>query len=184
VSRKHPDRYVMRSAGSVIAFWVVAAALVVVVGIPLVGANWPVLSFLFAPSLFLAWLFWIVLYRPSVRYDQTQAVIVNIGRRHVLPWGHVTNIHQGINLIFELDAGKSIQAWGVPAPRRPGIIGSAIDRRTRPSTDLHHDAELLDSIRRSITPTSDPVVSTWEFVPLIIGLVLAIAVAVEFIIGV
>jgi hypothetical protein len=184
VSRKYPDRYVMRSASSVIAFWVGAGVLLVVIAIPLVQANWRVLSFLLAPALLLAWMFWIVLYRPAVRYDPARAVVVNIGRSHVLPWGHVTNVHQGIGMIFDLDSRRPIQAVGVPAPRRPGIIAGSIDRRTRPTSDLHHEAEILDGVRRAALAASDPIESSWDVVPLVIGAVLVVAVVLEFLIGI
>jgi hypothetical protein len=184
MTRKQPDRYVMRSASAVIAFWVGTVVLLVVVGVPLARADWRLLGFLLGPSLLLIWMFWVVLYRPAVRYDPARAVVVNIGRKHVLPWGHVTNVRQGIGMMFDLDTGKTIQASGVPAPRRPGIIAGAVDRRTRPTHDLNHDSDILDGVRRSASPATEPVVSTWDVVPLVIGAVLVVAVVLEFAIGV
>jgi hypothetical protein len=174
----------MRSATAVIAFWAGAVVLLVVVGIPLVQANWRVFGFLLPPSLLLVWMFWIVLYRPAVHYDPTKAVVVNIGRRHVLPWGHVTRLRQGIGMLFDLDTGKSVQALGVPAPRRPGIIMSAVDRRTRPTQDINYDADILDGVRLSAASSSEPVASTWDTIPLVIGAVLVVAVGIELAIGI
>jgi hypothetical protein len=184
VSRRHPDRYVIRSASTVVAFWIGIAVVLVVVGTPIILLDWRQFGILVAPALLFAWILWMVLYRPSVHYDSTRAVVVNIGRTHVLPWGHVTNVHQGIGMIFDLDAGKPVVAAGAPSPRRPGIIAGAIDRRTRPSFDLHHEADLLDSVRGAAAVSSDPVVSTWDAVPLLIGAVLAVAVVVEFAVGI
>jgi hypothetical protein len=183
VTRKRPDRYVLRSATSVISFWVGAAVMLVVVGIPLVQADWSLVRILLAPSLLLVWLFWIVLYRPSVRYDSALAIVVNIGRTHVLPWGHVVHLRQGLGLMFELDTGKTVQAVGVPAPRRRGIIGSVIDRRTRPTQEFHQDVDILDGVRQSATSSSVPVASTWDIIPLAIGGVLLVAVIIEFAVG-
>jgi hypothetical protein len=87
-------------------------------------------------------------------------------------------------MMFDLDTGKTIQASGVPAPRRPGIIAGAVDRRTRPTHDLNHDSDILDGVRRSASPATEPVVSTWDVVPLVIGAVLVVAVVLEFAIGV
>jgi hypothetical protein len=173
----------MRSGGSVVAFWVGAVVMLVVVGIPFVQADWSLLWLLLAPSLLLTWLFWIVLYRPAVHYDQARALVVNIGRKHVLPWGHVMHLRQGIGLMFDLDSGKTVQAQGVSAPRRPGIIAGAIDRRTRPTEDFHHQADILDGVRLSAPSSSEPVSSTWDVIPLLIGAVLVIVVVVEVLIG-
>jgi hypothetical protein len=170
----------MRAATAVITFWVGAAVMLVVVGIPLVQADWSLFWSLLPPALFLAWLFWIVLYRPAVHYDRAGAIVINIGRKHVLPWSHVTHLRQGIGLRFELDTGTTVQAWGVPPPRRTGIIAGAIDRRTRPTQDFHHDADVLDAMRASAPKGSEPVMSTWETVPLVIGAVLVGALVLEF----
>jgi len=86
-------------------------------------------------------------------------------------------------MIFELDIGKPVIAYGVPAPRQAGNIASSIDRRTRPAFDLNRDADLLEGVRRSATPSSDPVVSRWEVVPLSIGAVLAVVLLVEVALG-
>jgi hypothetical protein len=174
----------MRSVSAVITFWVGAAVMLVVVGIPLVQADWSLLRFLLGPALLLTWLFWIVLYRPAVHYDQARAVVVNIGRTHVLPWGHVAHLRQGIGLMFDLDAGKTVQALGVPAPRRSGIIGSAIDRKTRPTQEFHHDADVLDGVRAAAPESSEPVTATWDTVPLVVGAVLVVAVVLEFALGI
>ena len=176
-------RYTFRAASAVITFWVGIAALVVIVGSPVVNRDWSVLGFTLGPSLVLAWLLWIALYRPAVHYDDARVVVVNIGRRHVIPWGHVTNVRQGIGMIFELDASKPVVAYGVPAPRQAGNIASTIDRRTRPAFDLNRDADLLDGVRRSATPSSDPVVSKWEVVPLSIGAVLVVGLIIEVALG-
>jgi hypothetical protein len=169
----------MRSGGSVAAFWVGVVVLAVAVGIPLVQADWHLFGILLAPALLLAWLFWIVLFRPAVHYDDDAAMVINIGRKHLLPWSHVTGIRQSLSLVFELDAGKPIQAYGVPSRRPPGNIASAIDRRTRPTQNFHQDAEVLDSLRESAAVSSEPVASGWDTVPLAIGAVLVVAVAME-----
>lgn len=177
-------RYTMRSPSAVITFWVGVVVLAVIVGAPILSGDWRVFGFAIGPSMLLAWLLWIALYRPALHYDEARAVVVNIGRTHVLPWSRVTDVRQGIGLLFALDAGGTITAHGVPAPRPPGNIASAIDRRTRPRYDLNHDADLLESVRRSATPSSDPVVSTWDVIPLLIGAVLVVALAVEIALGV
>ena len=176
-------QYTFRAASAVVTFWVGIAVLVVIVGSPVANQDWSVAAFVLGPSLLLAWMLWIALYRPAVHWDDARVVVVNIGRQHVLPWGHVTNVRQGIGMIFELDAGKPVIAYGVPAPRQAGNIASSIDRRTRPAFDLNRDADLLEGVRRSATPSSDPVVSRWEVVPMSIGAVLVVVLIVEVALG-
>jgi hypothetical protein len=177
-------RYTIRSVSAVITFWIGVVALFVVVGAPLLSGDWRVFGFAIGPSLLLAWILWIALYRPAVHYDDARAVVVNIGRTHVLPWAQVTGVRQGIGLLFDLVAHTTITAYGVPSPRPTGNIASAIDRRTRPAHDLNRDAELLEGFRGSATPSSDPVVSSWDVIPLTIGAVLGVAVAVELALGI
>ncbi len=176
-------RHVVRSAGAVIPFWIGAVILAVVVGTPLVLADWRLFGFVIAPALLLAWVLWFILYRPAVHYDDAGAVVINFGRVHVLPWARVTSIRQGISLVFDLDTGKPVSAFGAPAPRRTGNVMSNFDRRTRPVESFHREAELLDGFRLAAAPDSAPVTTHWDAVPLVIGAVLLLAVAVEVAIG-
>ena len=180
-SSRRRDGYVLRSVGSQVGFWIGVAILVVVVGTPIVRADWRVLAFVVAPALLLAWLLWMVLYRPSLRYDAERAVIVNIGRVHVIPWARVTAVRQRLGLEFELDTGRRVTAVGVPPPRRPGNVESLLDRRTRPAYDFHRDAQLLDGVRQAAPPGPGSVVSRWDIIPLAIGALLVAAVVVEIV---
>jgi len=177
-------RYVVRSASTVIPFWIGVVVLAGVIAIPLVQADWHLLRFVIGPALLLAWVLWFVLYRPAVHYDAERAVVVNFGRIHVLPWSHVTGVRQGISLVFELDAGKPISAFGAPAPRRTGNVAGNFDRRTRPVESFHREAELLDGARQAAAPSAEPVSVRWDVIPLAIGAVLALAVIIEFVVQV
>ncbi len=176
--------YVVRSASAVIPFWIGIVVLAAVVGTPLVQLDWHLFVFTLAPALLLAWILWFVLFRPAVRYDADKAVVINFGRVHVLPWAHVTHVRQGISLVFDLDVGKPVSAFGVPAPRRTGNVMGNIDRRTRPVESFHREAELLDGFRLAATTGSAPVTTRWDLIPLAIGAALAVAVALEVAIGV
>ncbi len=173
-------RYVLRPASTAVAFWVGAVVLAVVVGTPLVTGDWRLFLFVLPPALLLAWLLWIVLYRPAVHYDSDGAVIVNIGRIHQVPWSQVASLRQGVNLIFTLESGRFINAWGVPAPRRPGNVMSNFDRRSRIPYDVDRNVEVLEAFRASAAPSPHPVSQRWDTVPLAVGGVLLIVVALEF----
>jgi hypothetical protein len=176
--------YVVRSASAVLPFWIGLVVLAVVLGTPLALADWHLFGFAIGPALLLAWILWFVLYRPAIHYDAARAVVINFGRVHVLPWGHVTHIRQGISLVFDLDAGKPVSAYGAPAPRRTGNVMGNFDRKTRPVETFHREAELLDGFRRGAAPDAAPVTVSWDVIPLVIGGILAIVVLVEVLIGI
>jgi hypothetical protein len=182
--KKRAGEYTLRSGSSVVVFWIGAVVMAVVIATPLVMANWRVFAFAIAPALLLTWVLWIVLYRPAVRYDASGAVVVNIGRTHVLPWNRVTRIRQRLGIDFDLDDGGVVKAVGVPPPRRPGNLASNFDRRTRPVYDFSRNAEILEGFRVAAAPVEESVVSTWDLIPLAIGAVLIIAVVLDALIGI
>lgn len=178
-------RYTVRSAGAVIPFWIGVVVLAVVAVTPIVNRDWRVAGFAVPVAVLLAWALWMILYRPAVHYDSSRAVVINIARVHVLPWGHVTRVRQGIGLIFDLDAGKPVTAIGAPAPRRSGNVMSNFDRRTRPPEEsFNRDSDLLEGVRRAAPPDPAPVTAAWDTVPLVIGAVLVAAVVVVIAIGI
>jgi hypothetical protein len=185
MSRKNrTDEYVLRSSSSVAVFWIGAALMAILIGTPLVRADWRVFAFAVAPALLLTWVLWIMLYRPAVRYDASRAIVINIGRTHVLPWPRVTGIRQRLGIEFDLDSGGVVKAVGVPPPGRPGNLASMLDRRTRPVHDVTRNAEILESVRVAARPGDEPVVSRWDVLPLVIGSALIVAVAVEVLFGI
>ncbi len=182
--KKAPDEYTLRSGSSVVVLWIGTIVLAIVVVVPLASGQLRLFAFAVAPALLLIWGLWIALYRPAVRYDSHRAVIVNIGRTHVVPWPRVGGIRQGIGLDFQLVDGGVVKAVGVPPPRRTGNVASMFDRRTRPVEDLTHNADLLESVRVSAAPGDEPVVSQWDVVPLAIGAALIVAIVVEVLVGI
>lgn len=182
--KKRTGEYTLRSGSSVIVFWLGVAVMAILVATPLARADWRVFAFVLAPALVVTWVLWIALYRPAVRYDESRAVVVNIGRTHVLPWHRVTGVRQSLGVDFELDGGRVVKAVGVPPPRRPGNLARNFDRRTRPAYDFNRNAEILEGFRVAAAPTDESVVSRWDAIPLAIGAVLIIAVVIEVFIGI
>jgi hypothetical protein len=124
------------------------------------------------------------LYRPSVRYDAERAIVVNIGRTHVVPWGRVVVVQQRLSLDLRLDDGRIVKAVGVAPPRRPGNVVSNFDRRNRLEYDFNRNADVLEGYRIAAPSTTEPVTSRWDVIPLVIGAVLVVAVVVEIVVGV
>jgi hypothetical protein len=54
-------------------------------------------------------------------------VIVNIGRITEVPWARVVDIRRKLQLVFELDDARRVEAWGSPFAGR---------KRTDPDTSL------------------------------------------------
>ncbi len=176
---KRTGEYTLRSGSSVVVFWIGAVVMAVVIATPLARSDWRVFVFAVAPALLLVWALWIALYRPAIRYDARRAVVVNMGRTHVLPWPRVAGVRQRLGIDFELDSGRVVKAVGVPPPRRLGNVASNFDRRTRPAYDFNRNADILDSFRVAAAPDDESVVSRWDAIPLIIGAVLVVVVVVE-----
>lgn len=174
----------MRGTSSVVAFWVGTAICAIVVGTPIVRWDGRLLAFVLAPALLLLWLLWIVLYRPSIRYDAARAVVVNIGRTHTVPWGRVVVVQQRLGLDLRLDDGRIIGAVGIGPPRRPGNVLSGLDRRDRLEYDFDRNAKVLEGYRIAAASTTDAVTSRWDVIPLLSGAVLLVAVVVEIVVGV
>jgi hypothetical protein len=173
------NEYTLRSGSSVLAFWAGAVIIAIVLGVSIVLADWQGVALILLPALLVVWVLWMGLYRPAIRYNESRAVVVNMGRTHLLPWARVETVRQRIGLDFELEGGRIVTAAGVPPPRRVGNVASAFDRRTRPTNYYNTNSEILESVRVAAAPADAPVVSRWDVLPLAIGAVLVIAVAVE-----
>jgi hypothetical protein len=183
--RAKPHRYTLRSSSSAFGFILGAVVLLVLVGAPLVLGQWRLFGFVLAPALLLAWVLWVVLYRPAIHYDEREVVVVNVGRVHVVPWSRVVGLRQRFSLEFELDTGrKPLQAWGVQPPRRAGNIASNFDRKARTPPDPDRYVRVLEGFREGAAPSAEPVSVRWDLIPLLIGVVLIVAVVVEIAIGV
>ncbi|MGN6325170.1 PH domain-containing protein [Pseudolysinimonas sp.] len=179
-----PHRYTIRSSSSALGFWLGAAVLVVLVGAPLVMAEWRVVGFVLPPALLLGWALWLFLYRPAVHYDEREIVVVNVGRVHTVPWSRVVRIRQRFSLELDFASGRPLQAWGVQPPRRAGNVASMFDRRSRTPPDPDRYVHVLEGFRENAEPGDAPVTRRWDVVPLAIGAVLIAAVIVEIAIGV
>ena len=178
-----PRRYVLRPASTAVTFWVGVVVLAIIAATPAATGSWRVFAFVLPLALFLIWLLWVVLYRPAVHWDKNEVVIVNIGRIHVLPWARVFALRQGINLIFTLHGGRTISAWGAPAPKGPGNLVSNFDRGSRLERNVDRNVEVLDGYLLSAAPSEEQVTSRWDVVPLAIGGVLLLAVVVDLAFG-
>ena len=74
------------------------------------------------------WAAWMLLVRPSIRVRPDRAVVVNVGRITEVPWARIVDIRRRLQLILDLDDGRSVEAWGSPFPKR-GLAGRGLPGR-------------------------------------------------------
>lgn len=91
-------------------------------GDALVRGSWVAVARLAGPALLVVWAAWMLLVRPSIRVLRDRAVVVNIGRITEVPWVRVIDIRRRLQLVLDLDDGRSLEAWGSPFPPR-GLAG-------------------------------------------------------------
>jgi len=109
----------LRAGSSVATFVVVAGVVVVLLVDAVLRGNWPVASRIAGAGALIVWAAWMLLFRPSIRVRSDRAIVINVGRITEVPWARVVDIRRRLQLIVELDDGRTIEAWGSPfAPRR------------------------------------------------------------------
>jgi hypothetical protein len=184
VARAPRHSYVLRDTATSVVFWLGAALGIILVGDPLLRGDVALFART-APFVALAlWLMFVVMFHPHIRYDEERAVVTNIGRVHELPWSRVVTVRQTLNLGFELDDGRRISAVGVTAARGRGLILSGLTKGKLGvgSEEFHQHADALRPLQEAAARSDAPVVSRWDTVPLVIGAVLALAVAVDLVV--
>jgi hypothetical protein len=186
MSRARPHSYVVRDTGTSVAFWLVVAVGVVIVGDSVFRGDLGRAAATAAVVALVLWVAAMVLFHPHIRYDDQRVVVTNIGRIHEIPWSRVATVRQNLSLTIELDNGRRIQASGVTAPRDRGLIMGTLTRGKlgAGSADFHKYADALRLLHDGATTSDSPVVSRWDLRALAIGGVLALAVAVVIVVAV
>ena len=178
--------YLVRDTGTSVAFWLVVAVGVVIVGDSVIRANLGQIAATASIVALVLWVVFMVLFHPHVRYDDARAVVTNIGRIHEIPWSRVVAVRQSLSLTFELDDGRRIRASGVTAPRDRGLIMGTLTRGKlgAGSLEFHKYADALRLLQDGATAADSPVVSRWDVRALAIGAALALAVLVVIIVAI
>ena len=178
--------YLVRDTGTSVAFWLVVAVGVVIVGDSVIRGNLGQIAATASIVALVLWVVFMVLFHPHVRYDDARAVVTNIGRIHEIPWSRVVAVRQSLSLTFELDDGRRIRASGVTAPRDRGLIMGTLTRGKlgAGSLEFHKYADALRLLQDGATAADSPVVSRWDVRALAIGAALALAVLVVIIVAI
>ena len=186
MTRLKTRSYVVRDTGVSVAFWLVVAVGVLIVGDSVSRGNlWQLAATASIVGLVL-WAVGMVLFHPHIRYDEEQVVVTNIGRIHELPWSRVVAVRQNLSLTFELDDGRRIVAHGVTAPRDRGLVMGTLTRGKlgAGSADFHKYADALRLLQDGSAAGATTVVTRWDLRALAIGAVLALAVVAVILVAV
>ena len=180
-----PRSYVVRDTGTSIAFWLVVAVGVAIAGDSFFRGDVGRALGTAAVVALVLWTVGMVLFHPHIRYNDTRAVVTNIGRIHEIPWSRVVAVRQNLTVNFELDDGRRLRATGVTAPRDRGLLLGSLTRGKlgAGSTDFHRYADALRVVHEEAKTSDTPVVSRWDVRALALGAVLALAVIVEIIVA-
>lgn len=166
-----------------LGFWLGAGVIVLVGSTPMWSGNWAFALFSMPAAAVFVWLLWILLYRPALRYDEQRVVVWNIGRIHVLPWSHIDEVQQALNIVFVLNDGTRVIAQGTPTPKRRSSIERAITpRRKETAADVDGDVVVLESFRQNATSSTEPVQHTWDRVAWLIGVGVAAVLVISSVI--
>jgi hypothetical protein len=108
----------LRAGSSVAVFALVAVGATVLFGDAAIRGSWPVAVRTAAIALLVVWAAWLLLFRPSIRVRADRAVVVNVGRITEVPWARIVDVRRRLQLVLDLDDGRSLECWGSPFPRR------------------------------------------------------------------
>ena len=177
---------VPRPLSSLIGFWAVAIFAALLVGDTLVGLHWAAFFTWLVPAALVVWLLWLVLYRPIILFDNSHIVVVNPFRIVEAPWGHVTAVRQRLQIMLDLDDGKTVTCWASPFPekpgrRRPSSYGTGGGPPSRVDFSRPLESMRLGALASSVDRKEErPITRRWDWVAIGIGGVLILACVIEF----
>ncbi|MFM6973929.1 MAG: hypothetical protein ACKOXM_02105 [Agromyces sp.] len=187
ISRNSPKRllgspsYTIRSTGSVVAFWIAAAGLILTSAWTVVRGDWSLAVFALPLSALLIWSMWVLLHQPKIQYDDDRVIIVNFCRTHIIPWVSVRRVEPRFGLTFWLVDDRRIQAVGAPTPRRSNLMptrSNGVSGRT-----YDGDVSVLNGFCDAAIDRGHVIEQRWERRQLWVGGTLAALVAVSSLVG-
>lgn len=178
------ERLVLRSRSAYLLFGLVALIVVAMAVDGFVrGAAWQTLLVL--PWLVaILWFIYLVLLRPCAVVDAQGVTVVNVFRRHRIPWPRLAEVVSRYQLTLTRDDGRRVSSWGAPttgvgggrfgASRLPGMR-SLVARPTPTGGTL---SALEDMRARWAASAPDvPARSSWEWWTIAVSVLVAAACA-------
>lgn len=167
-STEQRERLVLRARSAYLLFGLVAI-IVVAMAVDGFARGATSQTLLVLPWLVaILWFVYLVLLRPCVVVDTNGLTVVNIVRRHRIPWPRLSTVSSRYQLTFTLDDGRTVSSWGAPA----GVRRS----RERP-TATAGARNALEAMRARWSPgaADAPARSTWEWWPIVVSAVVVAA---------
>jgi hypothetical protein len=162
-----------RATSTVVSFWVLVGFATLLIGDSVLRGAWPTVVAFLPPVLLVLWVFWLLLWRTSVRAESDRVIVRNLLRVHEVPWSRVSEVWQRGQVVLELDDARRVTCWGAPFPPKPGIPRRVRQAKAgRPPVTF---IDLLGAYRRSAPPSAEPTRRRWDLVALAPGAVLAVA---------
>ena len=159
-----------------VAFAFIAVAVSVLLGDAAVRGSWSDAARGAGPAALAVWAGWLLLVRPSIRVLPDRAIVFNVGRITEVPWTRVVDIRRRLQLIFDLDSGRSLEAWGSP------FLSKRSSARTSAAAD-----PVLDVLRGAWMSARDgedaPVVRRPDTIALVLGGAAVVAALLSIAVG-
>ena len=155
----------LRAASSLFAFWAVVGIVTFLMGDAVVRGAWGFVGRWMPLALLIIWVFWVMLWRSSIRLERERVTVTNLLRVHVVPWSQIVEVRQGPQIRLDLRGGTHIDCWGGPFPPRPGF------RRQVPENTA---VELMESTRESAPRSAEVLRAYWDVPALAVGGILLV----------
>lgn len=176
-----PSAHVLRATSATIALIVAGVAAVLLLGDAIVRAG--ILEMLrLTPWVLLAvWGVYVLMYASHIAYDREGATVQNYLRRTRMPWARVSDVGLRWQVVFTLDSGDTVPAFGGPVAGRPGRAERRTDRssaRAVPAA-LRELGELRDAWQAAEPAAGggQPVERSWDL-PALAALAVIVVAAV------
>jgi hypothetical protein len=133
-ARPRSERIVLRPASALWTFGIVAAFLLWLLTDAVIRGAWEYALSALPWLLLILWVVYVLLLRPCVALGPDGITIVNVFRRHRIPWKLVDDFTTRFSLLVRLTDGRAIRSWGAPSTGidRPFQTGSPDSRFVAP----------------------------------------------------
>jgi hypothetical protein len=142
------------------------------------------------------WVIYLLLARSCVILLPGTLEVVNVLRRHVVPWNAIDHLYTRYQLVITLRGGRRISSWGTPAggvdrshgfgdrltsirSRRSGFDWTPPPQRPSPSQVVERFMEDWPGV---VVPDQPDLVSTWDTVPVIVTVALILLSAADLLV--
>lgn len=179
------SRRVFRATSGTIGLIIGGVIALFLLGDAVLRAGW-FTTFLIAPWLLLVlWAVYVMMFASHVATDSDGVTVQNLLRRIRMPWPRVTDIDMRFQVVFRLDDGSKVSAFGGPVAGRPARPGRREDdARTRREPPALRDLELIREqwqVSQERPVDAAPVRRSWD-VPALIALAIIAVWAVSAVI--